>query len=122
MAEHLKIDFLTLFPKMLEGFLSESMLGRARQAGILDINVYDIRDWATSKHKNTDDRPFGGGPGMLMKPGIVPKAYSAFVRTSTRTVSAGSEATSDHCSVFILPVRMFSATKPAMFTGSLAEE
>ena len=68
MAEHLKIDFLTLFPKMLDGFLEESMLGRARKAGILDIKVHDIRDWATSKHKNTDDRPFGGGPGMLMKP------------------------------------------------------
>lgn len=68
MAAHLKIDFLTLFPKMLEGFLSESMLGRAQEAGILDIKVHNIRDWATSKHKNTDDRPFGGGPGMLMKP------------------------------------------------------
>ena len=68
MAEHLKIDFLTLFPKMLEGFLNESMLGRAQEAGILELNVHDIRNWATSKHKITDDRPFGGGPGMLMKP------------------------------------------------------
>ncbi len=68
MAGHLKIDFLTLFPKMLEGFLSESMIGRAREAGILEIGVHDIRNWAFSKHKNTDDRPFGGGPGMLMKP------------------------------------------------------
>lgn len=64
----LKIDFLTLFPNMLSGFLGESMLARAQEAGILELNVYDIRDWATSKHKNVDDRPFGGGPGMLMKP------------------------------------------------------
>ena len=68
MAEKLRIDFLTLFPKMLEGFLSESILARARKAGILDFNVYNIRDWATDRHKRADDRPFGGGPGMLMKP------------------------------------------------------
>lgn len=71
------MDFLTLFPEMLEGFLSESMLGRARENGILDIHVYNIRDWATSKHKNTDDRPFGGGPGMLMKPEPVFDAIEA---------------------------------------------
>lgn len=65
---YLKVDFLTLFPQMLEGFLSESMLGRAQKADILDLNIHNIRDWATDKHKITDDRPFGGGPGMLMKP------------------------------------------------------
>ncbi len=53
---------------MLSGFLSESMLGRAQEAGILDLQVHNIRDWSTSKHKNVDDRPFGGGPGMLMTP------------------------------------------------------
>ncbi len=64
----LKIDFLTLFPNMLSGFLGESMLARATEAGILELNVHDIRDWSTSKHKNVDDRPFGGGPGMLLMP------------------------------------------------------
>lgn len=48
--------------------MSESMLGRAQKAGILDIKVHNIRDWAVDRHKTTDDRPFGGGPGMLMKP------------------------------------------------------
>lgn len=65
---HLKVDFLTLFPAMLDGFLNESMLGRAQKAGILDLRVHNIRDWAEGRHKITDDRPFGGGPGMLMKP------------------------------------------------------
>lgn len=73
----LKIDFLTLFPKMLEGFLSESMLGRARQAGILDIAVHNIRDWSEDKHHCTDDRPFGGGPGMLMMPQPIFSAIEA---------------------------------------------
>ena len=68
MGALLKIDFLTLFPNMLSGFLGESMLARATEAGILDLRVHDIRDWATSKHKNVDDRPFGGGPGMLLMP------------------------------------------------------
>ncbi len=68
MDAKLKIDFLTLFPNMLSGFLGESMLARAQEAGILDLKVHDIRDWATSKHKNVDDRPFGGGPGMLLMP------------------------------------------------------
>ncbi len=63
----MRIDVLTLFPAMLDGFLSESMLGRARESKLLDINVYNLRDWATDKHKTTDDRPFGGGAGMVMK-------------------------------------------------------
>ena len=61
------IDVLTLFPAMLDGFLSESMLGRACEAKLLEINVRNVRDWATDKHRTTDDRPFGGGAGMVMK-------------------------------------------------------
>ncbi len=63
----MRIDVLTLFPAMLDGFLSESMLGRAREAKLLDITVRNTRDWAADKHKTTDDRPFGGGAGMVMK-------------------------------------------------------
>jgi tRNA (guanine37-N1)-methyltransferase len=63
----MRIDVLTLFPAMLDGFISESMLGRAREASLLEINVRNTRDWATDKHKTTDDRPFGGGAGMVMK-------------------------------------------------------
>ncbi|MDD3179587.1 MAG: tRNA (guanosine(37)-N1)-methyltransferase TrmD [Opitutaceae bacterium] len=63
----MRIDVLTLFPAMLDGFLSESMLGRAREADRLRICVHNLRDWTTDKHKTTDDRPFGGGAGMVMK-------------------------------------------------------
>ena len=63
----MRIDVLTLFPAMFDGFLSESMLGRAREAKLLEINVRNTRDWATDKHRTTDDRPFGGGAGMVMK-------------------------------------------------------
>ena len=77
MGAKLRIDFLTLFPNMLSGFLGESMLARAREAGILELNVYDIRDWSKSKHKNVDDRPFGGGPGMLLMPDPIFSAIEA---------------------------------------------
>jgi tRNA (guanine37-N1)-methyltransferase len=64
----LHIDVLTLFPRMLDGFLAESILGKGIEGGLLTVKVHDVRGWATSKHKNADDRPFGGGAGMLMKP------------------------------------------------------
>ncbi len=63
----MRIDVLTLFPAMLDGFLAESMLGRACEAKLLDVSVRNLRDWSTDKHKTTDDRPFGGGAGMVMK-------------------------------------------------------
>lgn len=63
-----QIDILTLFPEMVSGFFSESILGRAVRNGILDIRLHNIRDWSTDRHKRTDDRPFGGGAGMVMTP------------------------------------------------------
>lgn len=64
----MKIDVLTLFPEMFPGVLGASMLGRAQEKGILEINLHNIRDYSESKHKNTDDYPFGGGAGMVMMP------------------------------------------------------
>lgn len=64
----LHIDVLTLFPRMLEGFLAESILGKGLEAGLLTVKVHDIRSWATDRHRTADDRPFGGGAGMVMKP------------------------------------------------------
>jgi len=63
-----RIDVLTLFPRMLDGFLAESILGKGIDAGLLSVTVYDVRAWTTDRHRTTDDRPFGGGAGMVMKP------------------------------------------------------
>ncbi len=63
----MRIDVLTLFPPMLDGFLSESMLGRAQEAKRLEIKVHNLRDWSKDKHHTTDDRPFGGGAGMVLR-------------------------------------------------------
>ncbi len=67
-----RIDVLTLFPAVLDGYLSQSILSRAIAGGLVEIERWDIRDWAEGKHKQVDDRPFGGGPGMvLMAPPVV---------------------------------------------------
>lgn len=60
------IDIMTLFPEMCEAFLSESIIGRARKKGIIEIKCHQIRDFAYDKHKRVDDTPYGGGKGMLM--------------------------------------------------------
>lgn len=64
----MEIDILTLFPEMFEAILSTSIIGRAREKGILDIRIVNIRDFATNKHRQVDDYPYGGGPGMVMSP------------------------------------------------------
>ncbi|MBX6311653.1 MAG: tRNA (guanosine(37)-N1)-methyltransferase TrmD [Isosphaeraceae bacterium] len=72
MAPTLRIDVLTLFPALFDGFLDESILKRAIAKGLIAVHRWDIRDWAEGKHKQVDDRPFGGGPGMvLMAPPVV---------------------------------------------------
>ena len=68
MSEILKIDIISLFPQMLNGFLQESMMKRAAEAGLVEFNAINLRDFTTDKHNTTDDRPFGGGPGMVLKP------------------------------------------------------
>ena len=64
----MRIDVLTLFPEMFTGYLGQSLLKRAIDVGLVDIRVHNIRDWAQGKHKQVDDRPFGGGPGMVLRP------------------------------------------------------
>jgi tRNA (guanine37-N1)-methyltransferase len=64
----MRIDVFTIFPGIVEGPLRESLLGKAIDAGIVDIRVHDIRAFATDKHRQVDDEPYGGGPGMVLKP------------------------------------------------------
>lgn len=64
----LEIDILSIFPGLFDGFLSESFIGMARERGLARIEAHDLRRWATDRHRTVDDSPYGGGPGMLMKP------------------------------------------------------
>ena len=63
----MRFDVLTLFPGMFDGYLGESLLKLAMGRGLVEVRLHNIRDWAKDKHKTVDDRPFGGGPGMVMK-------------------------------------------------------
>jgi len=64
----LEVEILTLFPRMCEGYLAESILGKARESGLLVARVSDVREHAEGRHRVTDDAPYGGGAGMVMKP------------------------------------------------------
>lgn len=64
----MRFDVLTLFPEIFSGYLTQSILKRALQRGLVEIHLRNIRDWARGKHKCVDDRPFGGGPGMVLMP------------------------------------------------------
>ncbi len=66
MSEPFRVNILTIFPEMFESFFSASILGRAREQGLIDIRTTDIRPFSNSKHHNTDDYPFGGGAGIVM--------------------------------------------------------
>jgi tRNA (guanine37-N1)-methyltransferase len=63
----MRFDVLTLFPDIFQGYLGQSLLKRAIDAGLVDVRLHDIRNWSQGKHNTVDDRPFGGGPGMVMK-------------------------------------------------------
>jgi len=82
----MKIDVLTLFPAMFAGPLDESIIKRARTAGLLDLKIHNLRDWAHDRHKTVDDRPFGGGPGMLLKPEPLFEAIEELRRKNTRVI------------------------------------
>jgi tRNA (guanine37-N1)-methyltransferase len=64
----MKIDVVTLFPEICRAPLGESILKRAQEKGLVDLTIHNLRDWTTDKHHVVDDAPFGGGPGMVMKP------------------------------------------------------
>jgi len=63
----MRFDLLTLFPEIFTGYLGQSLLAKAIQRQLVDVHLHDIRRWATDRHRTVDDRPFGGGPGMVMK-------------------------------------------------------
>lgn len=64
----MRIDVFTIFPDMVSGFADRSLLGRARQSGLLDVRVHDLREHTTDVHRTVDDAPFGGGAGMVLRP------------------------------------------------------
>src|SRR5207253_5742693 len=73
----MRFDVLTLFPEIFQGYLSQSILKLALESGLVAIHLWNIRDWAKGQHRSVDDRPFGGGPGMVIMPEPVFAAVEA---------------------------------------------
>ena len=73
----MRVDVFSIFPEYLDGPLSASLLGRAREAGLVEVRVHDPREWTTDRHRTVDDAPFGGGAGMVMTPGPLFAAVEA---------------------------------------------
>jgi tRNA (guanine37-N1)-methyltransferase len=82
----MKIDVLTLFPGMFVGPLDESIVQRARQTGRLELRIHNLRDYTHDRHRTVDDRPFGGGPGMLLKPEPIFEAVEHLAGAATQVV------------------------------------
>lgn len=76
----MRVDIMTLFPDMCNAVLSESIIGRARQAGKVEINCVDIRNYTLDKHRRVDDKPYGGGMGMIMTPQPIYDCYKAICK------------------------------------------
>jgi len=112
----MRFDIMTLFPDLVEYVLSESIIGRARNAGIIDIHTHQIRDYSEDKHRRVDDTPYGGGRGMLMAPGPIWNCYCAVLNN-------GNIETED-----VLPVKpprtkvLYMSPRGTVFTQKKAEE
>ncbi|KAB2661522.1 MAG: tRNA (guanosine(37)-N1)-methyltransferase TrmD [Verrucomicrobia bacterium] len=85
----MKIDVITLFPGMFTGPLDESIIKRARAEGRLELVIHNLRDYTHDRHKTVDDKPFGGGPGMLLKPEPIFEAVENLARDETKVILLG---------------------------------
>lgn len=83
---HIEFDILTLFPEMVEGFFTSSMIGRGQKKGLLDVRAHQLRDWATDKHSKTDEMPYGGGAGMVLMPEPIFSAVEELRRPETKVL------------------------------------
>ena len=79
----MRFDVLTLFPGMFPGYLGQSLLDKAIQRGLVEVHLHDIRQWSRDKHHKVDDRPFGGGPGMVMQVGPIVECVEAVQQFGT---------------------------------------
>jgi len=85
----MRVDAITLFPGMFSGPLDESIIRRSRDSGILDLRVHNLRDYTHDRHKTVDDRPFGGGPGMVLKPEPLFEAVEAIAGETGKVILMG---------------------------------
>ena len=111
----MRIDILTLFPKMFESYFQASILERAQQAQLLLLRLHQLRDYATDKHRVTDEPPYGGGGGMILKPEPVFRAVEAIL--ADYVMGAGSESSPEG-----MPPVILLTPQGRTFTQTVAQE
>lgn len=82
----MKIEILTLFPEMFKGPLTESIVKRAQEKGLVEIKIHNLRNWATDKHRTVDDRPYGGGAGMVVRVDIIDAALKDLKNKNSKII------------------------------------
>ena len=82
----MKIDILTIFPEMFEKVFSTSIIGRATGTGLVEIKIHNLRDWSSDNYKSVDDRPFGGGAGMVMRVDVVDRALEDLRKPGSKVI------------------------------------
>ena len=105
-----RFDIMTLFPALVDGVLSESIIGRAQKAGLIEVHSHNIRDYSEDKHRRVDDTPYGGGKGMLM---AAPPVYNCYEAVVSSIREADPDAT---------PHVIYMSPKGRVFTQRIAEE
>lgn len=105
-------NVLTIFPGMFQGFLGETMMKRAIEAGVVGVNLVDIRDFATDKHRTTDDTPYGGGPGMVMRVEPIFNALQALKESGISKLESGKRRPNSKFPVKARGPRGFSGQIP----------
>ncbi|MCX6355978.1 MAG: tRNA (guanosine(37)-N1)-methyltransferase TrmD [Candidatus Aureabacteria bacterium] len=85
-SPRLTIDVLTLFPGMFTGYFDESIMKRAREKGILELSIHNLRDWSTDRHRKADDKPYGGGAGMVMTAPVIHAAVESLKKRGSSVI------------------------------------
>ena len=97
------IDILTLFPKMFKGPFEESIIKRAQKKGLVKIKIHNLRDWAKDRHKTVDDRPYGGGAGMILKVDVIYKALKQLTKQAKIPFPPNKTKPKDHRIILLDP-------------------
>ena len=108
----MRFDIFTLFPAMFDGPFGDSIIARARSAGIIQVQMHNIRDFAEGKHQVTDDYPFGGGGGMVMKPDPIFRAVEAVLEMSPRRADHEQTETNDQDAGAALRLSLIHISEP----------
>lgn len=99
----MKIDIITLFPEMFRGPFDESIIKRAQEKGLVEINIHDLRKWTTDKHKTVDDHPYGGGVGMIIRVDVIARAIEEIKSHHPQPTTRPTTHNSTHLTILLDP-------------------